>query len=76
LLAADPPVDTPPVDTPPVVLPTLGDAFARCAYNARRKNQLVKDNSLVHIRLNDRRQIFFDKEDRAKISEEVLAEIR
>lgn len=43
---------------------------------ARRRNRAMKDNSLVHLRLPDRRQVFFDKEDRQLIPPEVIEEIR
>jgi hypothetical protein len=54
----------------------LGAEFQKCSKRAQTRNSSRKKTSMLNMRLNDYRQIYFDKEDRKQIPEAVIAEIR
>lgn len=54
----------------------LGAEFQKCAKRAQNRNASRKKTSMLNLRLNDYRQIYFDKEDRKRIPEAVIEEIR
>jgi hypothetical protein len=54
----------------------LGAEFQKCAKRAQNRNQSRKKTSMLNLRLNDYRQVYFDKEDRKRIPEAVIEEIR
>lgn len=58
------------------VIGTLGEEYHNCVKSARDLNNRHKHNALVHLKLNDRRQVYFDKEDRKTIPEDIIEEIR
>eukprot|EP00775_Hariotina_reticulata_P011842 gene11842-11986_t len=55
---------------------TLGFEFNRCAKRAQTRNHHRKKNSLLNLRLNDYRQVYFSKEDRSMIPSSLQDEIR
>lgn len=55
---------------------SLGAEFQKCAKRAQTRNLSRKKTSMLNLRLNDYRQVYFDKEDRKRIPEAVIEEIR
>lgn len=62
--------------TPRIAELALGAVFQKCAKRAQNRNQSRKKTSMLNLRLNDYRQVYFDKEDRKRIPEAVIEEIR
>lgn len=54
----------------------LGAEFQKCSKRAQNRNQSRKKTSLLNLRLNDYRQVYFDKEDRKRIPEAIIQDIR
>jgi hypothetical protein len=55
---------------------SLGAEFQRCATRAQNRNKARKKNSLLNLRLNDYRQVYFSKEDRKAIPAALIEEIK
>ncbi|WIA33262.1 hypothetical protein OEZ86_006403 [Tetradesmus obliquus] len=55
---------------------SLGAEFQRCATRAQNRNKSRKKNSLLNLRLNDYRQVYFSKEDRKAIPAALIEEIK
>jgi hypothetical protein len=55
---------------------TLGYEFNRCASRAQKRNAVRKKTSLLNLRLNDYRQVYFSREDRRLIPTSLQDEIR
>lgn len=55
---------------------SLGGEFERCAKRAQTRNSSRKKSSMLNLRLNDYRQIYFDKEDRRAIPAAIIDEIK
>lgn len=71
---------SPPASHPALLLShtelALGAEFQKCSKRAQNRNSSRKKTSMLNMRLNDYRQIYFDKEDRKRIPEAVIEEIR
>lgn len=65
-----------PVTLVPSTELALGAEFQKCSKRAQNRNASRKRTSMLNLRLNDYRQIYFDKEDRLRIPESVIEEIR
>ncbi|KAF8067374.1 hypothetical protein HT031_002422 [Scenedesmus sp. PABB004] len=55
---------------------SLGAEFHRCATRAQARNKGRKKSSLLNLRLNDYRQVYFSKEDRAAIPPALIEELK
>jgi hypothetical protein len=55
---------------------SLGAEFQRCATRAQNRNKARKKNSLLNLRLNDYRQVYFSREDRKAIPAALIEEIK
>eukprot|EP00879_Flechtneria_rotunda_P003584 GHRR01003819.1.p1 GENE.GHRR01003819.1~~GHRR01003819.1.p1 ORF type:complete len:560 (+),score=179.50 GHRR01003819.1:87-1766(+) len=55
---------------------SLGAEFQRCSQRAQSRNKARKKTSLLNLRLNDYRQVYFSKEDRKQIPQSLIDEIR
>ena len=55
---------------------SLGEAFHKCAVAGRSSAQDKRARSLRRLRLNDWRQLYFDKQDRASVPSAALETIR
>jgi hypothetical protein len=55
---------------------SLGAEFQRCATRAQNRNKARKKNSLLNLRLNDYRQVYFSREDRKAIPPALIEEIK
>jgi DNA-binding transcriptional regulator/RsmH inhibitor MraZ len=54
----------------------LGAEFEKCSKRAQTRNSSRKKNSMLNLRLNDYRQVYFDREDRASLPAHVIEEIK